>query len=56
MLSNCLLQLSCNQEEFEKAAPDYQEVMLKSGFVSELRVCEDKRLCQKIKERKHRVI
>ena len=36
MLSNRLSQLSCNQEEFEKAAPDYQEVMLKSGFAGEL--------------------
>ena len=35
-LSNRLSQLSCNQEEFEKAAPDYQETMLKSGFAGEL--------------------
>ena len=36
MLSNCLSQLSCSQEEFEKAASDYQEAMLKSGFAGEL--------------------
>ena len=36
MLSNHLSQLSCNHEEFEKAAPDYQEAMLKSGFAGEL--------------------
>ena len=36
MLSNRLSQLSCNQEEFEKAARDYQEAMLKSGFAGEL--------------------
>ena len=36
MLSNRFSQLSCNQEEFEKAAPDYQEAMLKSGFADEL--------------------
>ena len=36
MLSNRLSLLSCNQEEFEKAAPDYQEAMLTSGFAGEL--------------------
>ena len=36
MLSNCLSQLSYNQKEYEKAAPDYQEAMLKSGFAGEL--------------------
>ena len=35
MLSKRLLQLSCNQEEFEKAVPDYQVAMLKSGFAGE---------------------
>ena len=37
MLSNHLSQLSCNQEKFKKAASDYQEVMLKSGFAGELK-------------------
>ena len=37
MSSNCLSQLFCNQEEFKKAAPDYQEAMLKSGFAGELK-------------------
>ena len=37
LLSNRLLQLSCNQKEFEKAAPDYQEAMLKSGFAGDLK-------------------
>ena len=37
MLSKRLSQLSCNQAEFEKAAPNYQEAMLKSGFVGELK-------------------
>ena len=32
----CLSPLSCIQEEFEKAALDYQEAMLKSGFAGEL--------------------
>ena len=36
MLSSHLTQLSCDQEEFEKAAPDYEEAMLKSGFAGEL--------------------
>ena len=37
MLSNRLFsQLSCDQEEFKKATPDYQEAMLKSGFAGEL--------------------
>ena len=36
ILSNRLSQLSCNQEEFEKAASDYQEAMLKSEFAGEL--------------------
>ena len=36
MLSNRLSQLSCNHEEFEKAAPDYQKAMLKNGFAGEL--------------------
>ena len=37
MLSNRLSQLSCNQEEFKKAAPDYQEEMLKSGFAGDVK-------------------
>ena len=51
MLSNRLSQLSCNQEEFEKAAPDYQEAMLKSGFAGELEYAKTNGSAKRLRKR-----
>ena len=51
MLSNRLSQLSCNQEEFEKAAPDYQEAMLKSGFAGELEYVKTNGSAKRLRKR-----
>ena len=32
MISKRLFQNSCNKSDFEKAAPDYEEVLQKSGY------------------------
>jgi len=52
MLSNRLSQLSCNQEEFTKAIPEYKEAMHRSGYSGGLEFIKTSSSSKRTRKRK----
>ena len=56
MIANRLSSISCDQEKFDQAKPDYEDALRKSGFSSNLAFSQPKRQESQPKARKRKVI